>query len=217
MTLSLTGERQIATTLDQIAPDHRARYEWAAERITEMFGDNASVLDAACGVGYGSFIMANAGHIVTGVDISADAIEHAKKHYSHDSVRYVVDDVLKGDYAQDKKYDVIVSFETIEHLSQDIELMKKFSSISDTLIASVPNELVIPYNKHDFPFHVRHYSPLAFEDLVLDFCMRSANTSYNIMERCMQKDKWTGTVENGEDGRTLILIASVINNKHDRE
>ena len=51
-----TGERQMATSLDKIAPDHRQRYEWVAAKMPE----GSKILDAGSGNGYGSYILAKA-------------------------------------------------------------------------------------------------------------------------------------------------------------
>ena len=50
------GERQVAPTLDGFREDHLARYHFAAQRLA-----GKKVVDAGCGVGYGSFILAEAG------------------------------------------------------------------------------------------------------------------------------------------------------------
>ena len=60
----LSNERQVAPTLDGIRRDHVARYEWAARQLAP----ESVVLDAACGVGYGSRVMADAGMTVRGTD-----------------------------------------------------------------------------------------------------------------------------------------------------
>ncbi len=69
------ASRQYGTSLDQIRLDHINRYKFAASILT---GD---VLDAACGIGYGSRILHDAGCNVTGIDISDKAIQSARKHY----------------------------------------------------------------------------------------------------------------------------------------
>ena len=67
-----TGERQTAKKLDDIRRDHVARYEWVNSQVEAK----SAITDACCGVGYGSNIMAKAGHNVTGFDIDSDAIGH---------------------------------------------------------------------------------------------------------------------------------------------
>ncbi len=54
------GQRQAAPNLKGIRPDHVARYELAARFIPE----NGVVLDMACGVGYGAYILARKARIL---------------------------------------------------------------------------------------------------------------------------------------------------------
>ena len=64
--------------------EHRQRYEFFAPRC-----HNLKILDAACGVGYGSHILAKSGaHWVTGVDVSVEAINYAKQHYALPNVTF---------------------------------------------------------------------------------------------------------------------------------
>jgi len=65
------GERQVASTLDGIRRDHVARYEWASQ---QFFGDRR-VIDVACGVGYGTWMLAFNGCRVLGYDANREAIE----------------------------------------------------------------------------------------------------------------------------------------------
>ena len=81
-------ERQTASNLEDIRRDHVARYEF----VNTCLDKSSTIVDAACGVGYGSNIMAKGGHTVTGIDISPNAIEYARKHWNHARVTFA-----KGD------------------------------------------------------------------------------------------------------------------------
>ena len=85
-------ERQIGKTLTQIEQLHITRYRWASKRLR-----GNKILDCACGVGYGSKIIADEhpNLVITAVDISREAIEHAKKYYSSSRIRYFVQDMVK--------------------------------------------------------------------------------------------------------------------------
>ena len=63
-----TGERLIGRNLEEIAPNHRARYEWAINVLLDEIPVGSTVLDAASGVGYGSWMMAAAGFNVVAID-----------------------------------------------------------------------------------------------------------------------------------------------------
>lgn len=147
-----TGERQVAPTVNQIRADHSARYRWARTQIAP--GDD--VLDMACGVGYGSAIMSDvAGYVVAG-DLEADAISYARTHFSRGNVAHLVLDLTAAGKLPDA--DVVVSFETIEHVVDGADLLRKFIDAAPVLLGSVPNEAAIPFDPKRFPFHVRHYT-----------------------------------------------------------
>jgi SAM-dependent methyltransferase len=89
---------------------HLSRYEFV-----ESIVRNKKVLDVACGSGYGSNILKiNGASTVIGIDISSESIEHAKQKYSGEGIRFLLGDAENlSDY---RGYDIIISFETIEHL-----------------------------------------------------------------------------------------------------
>ena len=97
-------ERQQSPSLSGIHPGHLERYFFAAKQV------RGTVLDAACGCGYGSKIMWDSGAFVTGIDLEKDAIHYARTHYP--GPEYILADVttFRG------VYDCVVSFETMEHL-----------------------------------------------------------------------------------------------------
>ncbi len=132
---------------------HLQRYEFASKFIAR----DARVLDIACGVGYGTRLMADmspeAGEFV-GVDISADSIEYATEHYGDDRIEYCVADAMS--YRCSDKFDVIVSLETIEHLKAPAEFLTNVLlslKPGGVFIASVPTTPSVdgnPHHLHDF-------------------------------------------------------------------
>ena len=88
--------------------EHLARYNFALP-----YCKNKSVLDAACGSGYGSKKIAVEGEAlsVVGVDVDPEAVQYARDEYCVNAEVYDLESEFpKGNY------EVIVSFETIEHL-----------------------------------------------------------------------------------------------------
>jgi len=134
------GERQIGVNLKEIEPKHVERYEFASKYVNK----NDTVLDAACGIGYGSTILAKKAGAVLSVDCSNEAIDYCKKYWNKDNIECMVlnlEDNFKIE--EDKKFNVIVSLETVEHLDVNvIDTCKKFYNLLETgghLIISHPN------------------------------------------------------------------------------
>ena len=134
---------------------HFAKYEFAAQ-----WAPGQKVVDVACGVGYGSVMLADAGAAeIVSMDISEDAIGYAKANYPHPTVRYEVRDA-SDTRLPDQWADVIVSLETIEHLPTEkvgsyIQELRRVLKAEGTLIMSTPNGSV-SYNPS--PYHVQEFS-----------------------------------------------------------
>lgn len=158
------GERQVSPTIDGIRRDHVARYEFAARTIQA----GSKVIDYACGIGYGTRILADAGHTACGYDIDREAIKYAADHY----VRGMQTDyrIGNGNAPGDLgEYDAAISFETIEHIEDPRPLLKALRESAPVLIASVPNEEVMPYEISPgvvTEFHHRHYTKHEFNELL---------------------------------------------------
>lgn len=156
-----SGERQVGT-LDDIRADHVARYRWAVERLA----NDAKVIDAGCGVGYGSKLLAEHGCGVLALDASEEALDYGKEHYAHPNIRWGKADLNYIDaFLAGTTYEA-VAFEILEHLQQPDALLRRLRDCCCRLFASVPNELVFPWTAAYAPFHVRHYTPKQFEDLL---------------------------------------------------
>jgi len=190
------GERQVASSLDGIRRDHVARYRWAAKQLPA----NSCVLDVACGIGYGSKILADAGHQVDAVDRDAEAIAYAKRHYRGKRIRYECAD-LAALQKDEKTCDAVVCFETIEHLQDPLPALKKFRALAPLLIASVPNETVFPYR--GYKFHHRHYTREQFAELL-------NQAGYAVTEWHGQRGP-ESEVDSNIEGRTTIVVAKRAN------
>jgi 2-polyprenyl-3-methyl-5-hydroxy-6-metoxy-1,4-benzoquinol methylase len=104
-------------TSERMVPEHYpARVFWEhilRYRFASSFVKGKRVLDISCGEGYGSDALAKAGAAsVTGVDISAAAVEHAKTKYGLNALVGNAEDIP----LEDGSVDVVVSFETVEHV-----------------------------------------------------------------------------------------------------
>lgn len=185
------GERQVATTLDGIRADHRNRYEWAAERLA-----GKRVYDAACGVGYGSAILAEAGCEVNGFDRDEQTIEFARQNWNHrPGVHYTVADLYT--VGSDAEADAVVCFEALEHLADPGTALRNFRSMAPTLIASVPDEDGFPFR--GYRHHVRHYTRDEFGELL-------RSNGWEVREWWGQEDATSPVVKDLAGGRTTIAV-----------
>ena len=137
--LEFTGERYLPGTAGEIAHEHWHRYAFARRFVT-----GRRVLDVACGEGYGSALLAQAAAHVVGVDIDAHTLAHARTAYAdRRNVEFVEGSAVALPLA-DASADVIVSFETIEHLaeSEQPRMLAEFARVlaaEGVLILSSPN------------------------------------------------------------------------------
>jgi 2-polyprenyl-3-methyl-5-hydroxy-6-metoxy-1,4-benzoquinol methylase len=94
--------------------------------FTLKYSHNKVILDFACGTGWGSYLIAQAGaNKVYSVDFSKDAIETAMKYYSHNVIEHYYGDLLENNIA-DSSIDTITCIETIAHLDNPEKYMDYF-------------------------------------------------------------------------------------------
>jgi SAM-dependent methyltransferase len=136
--LPFTGERFTPEIKGAIWYEHWHRY-CAALPVAA----GKRVLDAACGEGYGSWLLARTAQSVTGIDIDRDAIAHAARRYGGgSSLRYVPASCTQLPFA-DASFDLVVSFETIEHLAEQEAMLDEFRRVltpAGAVIISSPNK-----------------------------------------------------------------------------
>lgn len=163
--LPFTGERFTPECVREIWYEHWHRYAFV-----RPLAAGKRVLDAACGEGYGSaFLAAVAGH-VTGVDLDESTVGHACARYA---------DIGNLDFRQgsvsaldidEASFDLIVSFETIEHLREQEDMLDEFRRVlkpDGLLVISSPDRNA--YNAQlgePNPFHVRELDRSEFEAML---------------------------------------------------
>jgi 2-polyprenyl-3-methyl-5-hydroxy-6-metoxy-1,4-benzoquinol methylase len=141
------------TTGKQTLLLHLERYQYAGTYLIP-----GTVADIACGVGYGSHLLAtkygeNLSRIIA-VDIDSDSISYARLNYNHSKIDFIVGEAET--YQSPLLLNNIVSLETIEHLPHPgkfINNMSKQLAAGGRFIASVPITPSMdanPYHLHDF-------------------------------------------------------------------
>ena len=163
--IEFTGERYVPSLRGQIYYEHLHRYALAAQ-----FCNGNRVLDIASGEGYGSALLARKAADVVGVDIDERTIEHARAAYYAMNLRFLCGSVTDIPLA-DASMDVVVSFETIEHVDQHDRMLDEFRRVlvpGGVVVISSPNKLVysdIP--NYSNPYHVKELYFSEFRDLLM--------------------------------------------------
>lgn len=138
--LPFTGERFTPECVREIWYEHWHRYAFA-----QRFAAGKRVLDAACGEGYGSAALAGVAAEVVGVDVDGDTVAHARARYAQTPrLQFVHTDATKLDFP-DAHFDLVVSYETLEHLQAQEELVAGFARVladDGLLLISSPDKRV---------------------------------------------------------------------------
>ena len=143
---------------------HIARYEFARGWASGRRG-----LDIACGTGYGTAMLAEAGatHMV-GVDIDPRTIEQAGHRYGRPEISFVVGDAEQIPAAG--PFGLIVSFETIEHLRNPELFLAATRDLLDPsghfIVSSPCRHTGSLSDRPRNPFHVREWNRKEFEELL---------------------------------------------------
>lgn len=154
----MSSERQSGYVTDRWWGEHIHRYNEALALINPT--DN--VLDIACGTGFGTDELAakTKGRVI-GADIAADAIQECRNKWKRDNMSFEVVDGTKMTYG-DHYFDVVVSFETIEHTKQYREMLAEFNRVlkpGGKLILSTPNSAITsPNGVIGNPFHTQEFN-----------------------------------------------------------
>jgi SAM-dependent methyltransferase len=129
-------------------------------------------LDIASGEGYGSAILAEKAEKVFGVDISLDAITHAKGRYKFDNLSFKVGDCIDIPLSN-SIVDLVVSFETLEHVEQQNEMLREIKRVmkpDGIIIISTPDKFNYSIkNSYSNPFHKKELLKNEFVELLQGF------------------------------------------------
>ncbi|UUZ69977.1 class I SAM-dependent methyltransferase [Polaromonas sp. P2-4] len=139
---------------------HMARYHLVANYVR----DGDTVLDAACGMGYGSHMLAwqSPAALVIGADLDHDGILYASENFpcKEGRLSFHVADAQRLDFLPDNSVDLFISFETLEHVPHPERLIAEARRIlrpSGRFIVSVPNLWVNEEGVDPNPHHLHVY------------------------------------------------------------
>lgn len=162
--MKFTGERYLPTEQGKIRLEHYHRYAIVLDVVKDK-----DVLDVACGEGYGSFLMADVARLVIGVDISSEVIEYTAATYKKTNLVFQQGSAFNLDFA-DAKFDVVVSFETIEHLAEQEQVLAEIRRVlrpDGLLVISSPNRPIYSEESGEHnEFHVKELDFNEFDELL---------------------------------------------------
>lgn len=148
--------------------EHVQRYQFIKPLL------KGSVLDVACGVGYGSQIIIDSIDNYKGIDYSLDAIKDAKKFYKVANVNFVQGDILNIN-EEDESFDRVISFETLEHVSEPEKALREIVRVlkkDGLFMGSVPTqeydeicEKVYGQN----PYHITRFTFTKIKELLSSY------------------------------------------------
>ena len=191
------SDRQEGDCLARVENSHKCRYYFASNYLH----DRDYVLDACCGVGYGSYILATNSQVarIDAFDVSGNAIEKAKINYSHPVISFCKADFY-GVQLIPSFYNLITCFEGIEHLEDPVDALIRLNEALDPdgkLLLSTPNGNKVPHDLVKYPEHFRHYT---VEDM---YCMLNETGFTNILGYS-QPHKHSLEINRNLDGDVII-------------
>jgi len=190
-------ERDTEGGLAQILGDHKERYQWSTH-----FTEGKVVLDIPCGTGYGAAIIDNASWYY-GIDIDAESIEWAKKHYVRDKAEFYVGDLCNIPLP-DNHVDQILCFEGLEHIEDKQGALAEFHRVlrpGGTFIVSTPNPKATsgtPWDRWIIPY----------EDLMLLF----SDGNWTKLDSFFQRSYGYSPVEAGvpPDNAQITIVGGTV-------
>lgn len=205
-----TGERPILNTkFEKIEDVLQFAYKFAAEKIKR----SDSVLDYGCGGGYGTeYLSRFTEERVVGFDIDKNTIKI-------NSIFYGKNNNLK--FTSDKniltKYDIIVSFQVIEHMSRKdcdgyLAGIQKLLNDGGIFFLATVNKNVTSYGlKHPImPFHIYEYGPWELETLLKEYFPQVVcyGQISDVFLKKMKEDGWSYKEKSRKmKDRMLIFIS----------
>ncbi|HYM80045.1 MAG TPA: class I SAM-dependent methyltransferase [Candidatus Limnocylindria bacterium] len=154
--------------------EHLQRYAFVADRVAP----GSRVLDAGCGVGYGAALLADRGAgMVVGVDLSAVAIERARREFSRPAAVWIQEDCHELSQAsRHGPFDVVCNLENLEHLADPERFLTRVGEImkpDGLLICSTPNRRGVnrfkglsPDARPRNPHHHQEFTPDEFRKML---------------------------------------------------
>lgn len=198
-----------------LALEHWHRYAFACQ-----FAAHRRVADIACGDGYGAALLSRFADSVIGIDRNPAIIDRARSKYRNTNLRFVCADAEKLPLA-DSSIDVIISCETLEHVSHPPEFISEVRRIlvpAGVFVVSTPNPDAYARTRAEpNPHHVSEMRPAELAGLLsthfahVRFCGQrivfgSAISSLPLDQHDNVASGWLCTESAGQDSSWFLTL-----------
>ena len=156
-------------------------YEWHLSKyiFASKFVKDKKILDIACGSGYGSYLLSKSAKEVYGGDINKTAINFATSHYQHSNLVYKYMNAINLPFSNNS-FDMIVSFETIEHVLNYRKFLNECKRIlkpNGIFIGATVNHSVVDIrqgklfwrNEMESIFHTKEFNTKELNNLLSEY------------------------------------------------
>jgi ubiquinone/menaquinone biosynthesis C-methylase UbiE len=158
-------ERFVPGDAGEIWYEHWHRYHFAL-----AVAEGRRVVDAACGEGYGTSLLATRAKHAIGIDISNDVVAAARRRYGDRANIEFRAARCEATGLPDASIDLFVSFETIEHVPDPEALVAEAARVlapEGLFFVSTPNKRVYSDERnYRNPFHTRELERDEFERIL---------------------------------------------------
>ncbi|MBK9732268.1 MAG: class I SAM-dependent methyltransferase [Chitinophagaceae bacterium] len=166
-----TSERLLPDKVEgQIERVMLLRHLFAYEVVKNQLNEKNDILDFGCGEGYGTSLLSQVAINIIGIDVSREIIDFAKGKYGSVNCQFMAYDGTHVNY-DDESFDVVVSFQVIEHVADDKHFVSEAYRIlkpGGLLFLTTPNKTIrlFPMQKPWNRFHLREYYPYELKQLL---------------------------------------------------
>lgn len=148
---------------------HLATYKYCGELVAP----DARLLDLGCGSGYGSAWLASRVREVAAVDLSSDAIAHARQHHGAPNLDFAVIGPLQPGSLpyRDGEFDAVFSLQVIEHVHDLHSYLREIHRVlrpGGVALFATPDRRgrLLPWQKPWNRFHVTEFDPAGLVSVI---------------------------------------------------
>lgn len=151
---TIDGAQQIGTDMAGIALGSIAKYKWAGAMLRKRINYESTIVDLGCGCGFGPKILGDTVRKIYGYDNSSGAAKYAK-YFAHKNVTFRQASVFEAFHDQ---YAAAVMIDSLESIDSITDLIAGLKRITKIVVATVPNELVSPFDPEKNIHRLRHFT-----------------------------------------------------------